>query len=82
MRIIKSVLSLLLALSQDIQGHELAASQAKLREKEAEEALDVGLQELKQASSSRLETHDTVMLYLLFPPRKPLLMEKLRSCEP
>ena len=36
-------------LSQVIQGHELAASQAGLREKEASEALDAGLLELKQA---------------------------------
>ncbi len=60
---------LFLALSQEIQGHELAASQARLREKEAEEALDAGLQELKQASIPRLETHMTLSCStVLFPP--------------
>ena len=33
---------------QEIQAHELAAGQAKLREKEATEALDAGLGELRQ----------------------------------
>ena len=33
---------------QEIQAHELAAGQAKLKEKEATEALDVGLAELWQ----------------------------------
>ena len=33
---------------QKIQAHELAAGQAKLREKEATEALDAGLAELRQ----------------------------------
>ena len=33
---------------QEIQAHELTAGQAKLREKEATEALDTGLAELRQ----------------------------------
>ena len=35
---------------QEIETHELSASQAKLREREALEALDNGLQELKQVT--------------------------------
>ncbi len=46
----------LVGLSQEIQAHELAASQAKLREKEATEGLTAGLLELKQAITSSVKT--------------------------
>ena len=39
---------------QEIEAHELSARQAKLREKEALEALDNGLQELKQVTPVRV----------------------------